>query len=82
MNAKEYHQLARVEIEGIVGSLTRRQMKVLKARAAGFENAEIAEVYGIAQKSVDTHAQNMKKRLGTSNVALQTRMYLTFTGDL
>jgi DNA-binding NarL/FixJ family response regulator len=51
------------------GSLSMRELQVLKRLAMGATNQEIAESYNISVKTVDTHRQRILKKLGLRNNA-------------
>ncbi|MEF8823740.1 MAG: response regulator transcription factor [Desulfohalobiaceae bacterium] len=51
------------------GSLSMRELQVLKQLAMGSTNQEIAESYNISVKTVDTHRQRILKKLGLRNNA-------------
>jgi len=51
------------------GSLSMRELQVLKRLAMGSTNQEIAESYNISVKTVDTHRQRILKKLGLRNNA-------------
>jgi len=51
------------------GSLSMRELQVLKRLALGSTNQEIAESYNISVKTVDTHRQRILKKLGLRNNA-------------
>jgi len=51
------------------GSLSMRELQVLKRLALGATNQEIADSYNISVKTVDTHRQRILKKLGLRNNA-------------
>jgi DNA-binding NarL/FixJ family response regulator len=55
--------------EDLAGSLSMRELQVLKRLALGSTNQEIAESYNISVKTVDTHRQRILKKLGLRNNA-------------
>jgi DNA-binding NarL/FixJ family response regulator len=62
--------LARGNTENdLPGSLSLRELQVLKRLALGSTNQEIAESYNISVKTVDTHRQRILKKLGLRNNA-------------
>ena len=55
--------------EDLPGSLSMRELQVLRQLAMGSTNQEIAESYNISVKTVDTHRQRILKKLGLRNNA-------------
>ncbi|MBV0932042.1 response regulator [Marinobacterium weihaiense] len=53
--------------------LTHREQTVLKLLAEGHNNKEIARVLGISVRTVETHRQNIKSKLGVHTAAGLTR---------
>lgn len=49
--------------------LSRRQIEVLKGLAKGQSNEEIAKELYISKRTVDSHRQNITKKLGVKNIA-------------
>lgn len=49
--------------------LSKREREVLKLAAEGYKNREIAEQFGIAVKTVETHRANIMNKLAFRNVA-------------
>lgn len=68
---------ARIAKGGEAGSLldllSDREIQVLRALALGRSNREIAEVYNISVKTVDTHRSRLLKKLDLRNNAELTR---------
>ncbi|MEP6494134.1 MAG: helix-turn-helix transcriptional regulator [bacterium] len=56
--------------------LSFRERQVLARVAAGKTSKEIATELGIAIRTVNTHRENLAKKLGTSSVAVFTRYAL------
>jgi len=50
------------------GALTRRQAEILRELAVGASVKEIAVLFGISVKTVETHRAQLTKRLGTRRV--------------
>ena len=59
----------RVSDVSILGSLTEREIEILKNVADGKSNKEIGEVLFISHRTVDTHRTNLMKKLNVNNVA-------------
>ncbi len=54
------------------GTLTKREREVLKLIAEGYKNAEIAEYLCISVSTVETHRDNLMKKLDLHNAAALT----------
>ena len=54
-------------------SLSNRELQVLRRLAMGHTNHEIAEVYGISTKTVDTYRLRLLKKLNLRNNAELSR---------
>ena len=52
----------------ILSSLTNRETEILKAIAEGLSNKEISENLFLSQRTVDTHRQNIMKKLNVRKV--------------
>ncbi|HEX9632162.1 MAG TPA: response regulator transcription factor [Gemmatimonadales bacterium] len=59
-----------------VASLTARELDVLRHVAAGRTNKETASALGISHRTVETHRENILKKLGVRSVAELTRFAL------
>lgn len=59
-----------------VASLTTRELDVLQHVVAGQTNEETAAVLGISHRTVETHRENILKKLGVRSVAELTRLAL------
>ncbi|MDH4042949.1 MAG: response regulator transcription factor [Gemmatimonadota bacterium] len=57
-----------------VASLTARELDVLQHVVAGQTNKETAAVLGISHRTVETHRENILKKLGVRSVAELTRL--------
>lgn len=57
-----------------VASLTAREMDVLRHVVAGRTNKETASALGISHRTVETHRENILKKLGVRSVAELTRL--------
>ena len=55
-------------------SLTARELDVLRHVVAGRTNKETASVLGISHRTVETHRENILKKLGVRSVAELTRL--------
>lgn len=51
------------------GGLTDRELQILKLIADGLKSSEIAAALGISPRTVDTHRENLKEKLGLSTSA-------------
>ena len=47
--------------------LTRREMQIAELCSKGMINKEIASMLGISQRTVETHKNNIYKKLGINN---------------
>lgn len=59
--------------------LTKRQIDVLTLIAQGLGSKQIADRLGIGPRSVETHREGLRRRLGLSSIALFTH-YATARG--
>ena len=59
-----------------VASLTARELDVLRHVVAGRTNKETASALGISHRTVETHRENILKKLGVRSVAELTRLAL------
>jgi len=59
-----------------VASLTARELDVLRHVVAGRTNKETAAMLGISHRTVETHRENILKKLGVRSVAELTRLAL------
>lgn len=59
-----------------VASLTARELDVLRHVVAGRTNKETASELGISHRTVETHRENVLKKLGVRSVAELTRLAL------
>lgn len=59
-----------------VASLTPRELDVLRHVVAGRTNKETASLLGISHRTVETHRENILKKLGVRSVAELTRLAL------
>ncbi|MDH3496846.1 MAG: response regulator transcription factor [Gemmatimonadota bacterium] len=66
----------RRERDGRVASLTARERDVLQHVVAGRTNKETAAILGISHRTVETHRENILKKLGVRSVAELTRFAL------
>lgn len=57
-----------------VASLTARELDVLRHVVAGQTNKETASALGISHRTVETHRENILKKLGVRSVAELTRL--------
>lgn len=57
-----------------VASLTARELDVLRHVVAGLTNKETASALGISHRTVETHRENILKKLGVRSVAELTRL--------
>ena len=57
-----------------VASLTPRELDVLRHVVAGRTNKETASALGISHRTVETHRENILKKLGVRSVAELTRL--------
>jgi DNA-binding NarL/FixJ family response regulator len=57
-----------------VASLTARELDVLRHVVAGRTNKETASALGISHRTVETHRENILKKLGVRSVAELTRL--------
>ncbi|BDD00665.1 response regulator transcription factor [Persicobacter psychrovividus] len=48
--------------------LTKRELQVLSALSEGKSNSEMAEVFNLSQRTVETHRFNIMKKVGVKNV--------------
>jgi DNA-binding NarL/FixJ family response regulator len=65
---------ARREKAERVASLTPRELDVLRQVVAGRTNKETAALLGISHRTVETHRENILKKLGVRSVAELTRL--------
>jgi DNA-binding NarL/FixJ family response regulator len=65
---------ARREKAERVASLTPRELDVLRQVVAGRTNRETATALGISHRTVETHRENILKKLGVRSVAELTRL--------
>lgn len=49
--------------KGVLGSLTKREIQVLKLLANGKNNPEIAKILFISRRTVEQHRKNLNKKL-------------------
>lgn len=56
--------------------LTPREREVVSLVAAGHTNKQIAATLGIAQRTVETHRENITRKLGTTSLAALVRYAL------
>ena len=54
---------------GILATLTEREIEIIKHIANGLSSAEISELLFISQRTVETHRTNIIKKLNVNNVA-------------
>ena len=47
--------------------LTKREMQIAELCAKGIINKEIADILGVSQRTVETHKNNIYKKLGINN---------------
>jgi DNA-binding NarL/FixJ family response regulator len=64
----------RREKEDRLGQLTSREREVLKLIVEGRTNKETAAVLGISHRTVETHRENILRKLGVRSVAELTRL--------
>jgi DNA-binding NarL/FixJ family response regulator len=57
-------------------SLTDRELDVLRLVASGRSNKEIASELGISRRTVETHRENLMRKLGIRSIAGLTRLAL------
>jgi two-component system response regulator NreC len=62
--------------EGPLGSLTPREIEVLRLLALGHTNVEIAEILGIAPRTVEAHREHVLQKLGARTRAQLVRIAL------
>lgn len=71
MNARLLHQYAHAKpgevLETRPGNLTDRELTVFQLTGSGLATREIAERLGISFKTVETHKENIKVKLGIHN---------------
>ena len=60
----------------LMDSLSMRELQVLRRLAMGSTNREIAEIYGISIKTVDTYRTRLLKKLNLRNNAELSRFAL------
>ncbi len=70
------HRLESSTSKRYAGNLSRRQVEVLQLVAEGHTNKEIAEILGIAAKTVEFHKAGLMKKLGLHSTAELTRYAL------
>ncbi|MFO7586995.1 MAG: LuxR C-terminal-related transcriptional regulator, partial [Gemmatimonadota bacterium] len=58
------------------GSLTGRELEVLRLVAAGRSNKQIASELGISRRTVESHRESLMRKLGIRTVAGLTRFAL------
>jgi DNA-binding NarL/FixJ family response regulator len=61
---------------GALGLLTARERQVLAGVARGHTNREMAAQLGISPRTVESHRENLMKKLGVRTVAGLTRLAL------
>ena len=61
---------------GAVAQLTARERQVLIGVAQGHTNREMAAQLGISPRTVESHRENLMKKLGVRTVAGLTRLAL------
>jgi DNA-binding NarL/FixJ family response regulator len=76
LNAALRQEAQRQEREGRLESLTARERDVLRHVVAGRTNKETAALLGISHRTVETHRENILKKLGVRSVAELTRFAL------
>jgi DNA-binding NarL/FixJ family response regulator len=60
-------EFERATVSGPAGSLSEREVQVLRLLAAGKTNRDIAEALFISEKTVARHVSNIFDKLGVSN---------------
>jgi len=66
-------EAARTEQDAVIGRLTPREREVMAQVAAGRTNKEAGVALGISPRTVETHRENLMKKLGIRSVAELTR---------
>ncbi len=64
--------------DGNPDGLTPRQLEIMKRRADGQTNKEIASELGISEKTVDSHLWEIKRKLNIKNPAQLIKMAVAF----
>lgn len=59
-----------------LGSLTERELEVLRLIATGRSNKEMASELGISRRTVETHRENLMRKLDIRSIAGLTRLAL------
>lgn len=60
----------------VLAELTEREREVLRHIASGRTNKEMAKALGISRRTVETHRENLMRKLGIHSVAGLTRLAL------
>lgn len=76
LNAALRAETQRREKEDRLANLTARELEVLRHVAEGRTNKETATLLGISHRTVETHRENILKKLGVRSVAELTRFAL------
>ena len=67
-------QIPRLQTTPSPQTLSDRQKKVLALVAYGFANKEVADVLGMSTRTVETHCENICKKLGLPNRVSMVRL--------
>lgn len=65
----ELQQLGKTETSGGVGSLSNKELEVFRLIASGMSSSDIAEQLGRSVKTVESHRENIKRKLGISGAS-------------
>jgi DNA-binding CsgD family transcriptional regulator len=71
-------QAARAERQAMIDALTPRERQVMTLVAQGSTNKEAATVMGISPRTVETHRENVMKKLDIKSVAELTKLALEY----
>jgi two-component system response regulator NreC len=71
-------QAARVQRQAMIDALTPRERQVMTLVAQGSTNKEAATVMGISPRTVETHRENVMKKLDITSVAELTKLALEY----
>lgn len=74
-NAKHLRERAEIEaVRGRVGTLTERELEVMRHVIAGQLNKQIGERLGVVEKTIKVHRARVMEKMGVSSVAELVRL--------